>query len=119
MEENNNIIKDKNELTKVLLMGKAGVGKTSIKSLIFQNRLAKDTIDLAFTNELEVTHLRFMKNIYLKLIDCCSREIKQYFDSKKEKIFSKVKLFIFVAEAEKHNHKNENDNLDDLEFFEK
>ena len=119
MEENNNIIKDKNELTKVLLMGKAGVGKTSIKSLIFQNRLAKDTIDLAFTNEVEVTHLRFMKNIYLKLIDCCSREIKQYFDSKKEKIFSKVKLFIFVAEAEKHNHKNENDNLDDLEFFEK
>ena len=119
MEENNNIINIKNDLIKVLLMGKTGVGKTSIKSLIFHNKSPKDTLDLAFTNEVEVTHLRFMKNIYIKILDCCSREIKQYFDSKKEKIFSKVRIFIFVAEAENYNHKNEHDKLDDLIYFEK
>ena len=121
-KENLNIINDnKSPFKKILLMGKIGVGKTSIKSIIFQNKSAKDTLNLAYTNEVEETHLRFMKNISLNLLDCCSKEefIKQYFDTKKNAIFSNVDILVFVVEAENYNHKNENDNLDDIIYFEK
>jgi Ras-related GTP-binding protein A/B len=121
-KENLNVINEnKNPFTKILLMGKMGVGKTSIKSLIFQNKSAKDTLNLAFTNEVEESHLRFMKNISLDLLDCCSKEdfIKQYFDTKKNAIFSNVDILVFVVEAENYNHRNENDNLDDIVYFEK
>ena len=121
-KENLNVINDnKNPFSKILLMGKMGVGKTSIKSIIFQNKSAKDTLNLAFTNEVEESHLKFMKNISLDLLDCCSKEdfIKQYFDTKKNAIFSNVDILIFVVEAENYNHRNENDNLDDIVYFEK
>lgn len=121
-KENLNVINDdKSPFTKILLMGKMGVGKTSIKSIIFQNKSAKDTLNLAFTNEVEESHLRFMKNISLDLLDCCSKEdfIKQYFDTKKNTIFSNVDILVFVVEAENYNHRNENDNLDDIVYFEK
>jgi len=121
-KENLNVINEnKNPFTKILLMGKMGIGKTSIKSIIFQNKSAKDTLNLAFTNEVEESHLRFMKNISLDLLDCCSKEdfIKQYFDTKKNAIFSNVDILIFVVEAENYNHRNENDNLDDIVYFEK
>jgi Ras-related GTP-binding protein A/B len=121
-KENLNVINEnKNPFTKILLMGKMSVGKTSIKSLIFQNKSAKDTLNLAFTNEVEESHLRFMKNISLDLLDCCSKEdfIKQYFDTKKNAIFSNVDILVFVVEAENYNHRNENDNLDDIVYFEK
>ena len=121
-KENLNVINEnKNPFTKILLMGKMVVGKTSIKSIIFQNKSAKDTLNLAFTNEVEESHLRFMKNISLDLLDCCSKEdfIKQYFDTKKNAIFSNVDILIFVVEAENYNHRNENDNLDDIVYFEK
>ena len=121
-KENLNVINEnKNPFTKILLMGKMSVGKTSIKPLIFQNKSAKDTLNLAFTNEVEESHLRFMKNISLDLLDCFSKEdfIKQYFDTKKNAIFSNVDILVFVVEAENYNHRNENDNLDDIVYFEK
>ena len=123
MEEKNNInlVKDENPFIKILLMGKTGVGKTAMKSIIFNNKLAKDTLELAYTNEIEESHLRFMKNISLNLLDCCSKEdyIKQYFDSKKEAIFSKVGILIFIAEIQNIYRKNSHDNLDDTIYFEK
>ena len=121
-KENLNVINEtKNPFTKILLMGKKGVGKTSIKSIIFQNKSAKDTLNLAYTNEVEESHLRFMKNISLDLLDFCSKEdfIKQIFDTKKNTIFSNVDILVFVVEAENYNHRNENDNLDDIVYFEK
>ena len=62
-----------------------------------------------------------MKNISLDLLDCCSKEdfIKQYFDTKKNAIFSNADILVFVVEAENYNHRNENDNLDDIVYFEK
>ena len=123
MEDKNNIniIKNENPFIKILLMGKAGVGKTAMKSIIFHNKSAKDTLELAYTNEIEESHLRFMKNISLNILDCCSKEdyIKQYFDTKKETIFSKVAILIFVAEMQNINRKNSHDNFDDIIYFEK
>jgi Ras-related GTP-binding protein A/B len=119
-KDNLNLIKEK-PFIKILLMGKTGVGKTSIKSIIFENKLPKDTLELACTNEIEESHLKFMKIFSLNLLDFCSKEeyIKEYFDSKKEAIFSNVKIFIFVAEPENYNQRNEKDNLDDIVYFEK
>ena len=118
--DNFNLIKDESVI-KILLMGKTGVGKTSIKSLIFENKLAKDILHLACTNEIEESHFKFMNIFSLHLLDCSSKEdyIKQYFESKKEKLFSNVNIFIFVAESENYNHRNEKDNLDDIVYFEK
>lgn len=36
---------------KVLLMGKSGAGKTSMRSIIFANYMARDTMRLAPTRE--------------------------------------------------------------------
>lgn len=120
-DDNFNLKREEKNFIKILLMGKTGVGKTSMKSIIFQNQSAKDTLDLAYTNEIEETHIKFMKNLYLSILDCCSREhyIKKYFDSKKETLFSNVNILIFVAEAENYNFLNLLDNLDDTVFFEK
>lgn len=120
-DDNFNLKREEKNFIKILLMGKSGVGKTSMKSIIFQNQAAKDTLELAYTNEIEETHIKFMKNIYLSILDCCSREhyIKKYFDSKKETLFSNVSILIFVAEAENYNFLNSQDNLDDTVFFEK
>lgn len=125
MEENDNlniINNEKNDkIKKILLMGKAGVGKTSIKSVIFQYKSPKDTLELANTNEIEISHIRFMKNICIKLLDCCGKEdyIKQYFESKKKSIFSKVDILVFVADAEYNKNHIDRDGLDELIYFEK
>ena len=64
--------------------------------------------------------MRRQRNRYYT-IDAENEEeyIKEYFDSKKEAIFSNVKIFIFVAEPENYNQRNEKDNLDDIVYFEK
>ena len=109
------------QLSKILLMGKASVGKTSMRSIIFANQAPKDTFVFAYTNEVAETKLRFMGNLSFNLFDCGGQGdfIKQYFETKKESIFSNVKVFIFVVEAENYNNRNENDNIDDIEYFQK
>ena len=91
-----NLTKEEKTLYKILLMGKTEVGKTSMKSIIFQNQSGKDTLDLAYTNEIEETRIRFMKNINLSIVDTYSKDnyIKEYFDLKKKSLFSKVDIFV-------------------------
>lgn len=73
-KENLNIINDnKNPFKKIILMGKMGLGMTSLKSMIFQNKSAKDTLNFHMINEVEETHLKFMKNISLDFLDYCKR----------------------------------------------
>ena len=47
---------------KVLLMGKSGSGKTSMRSIIFANYLARDTMRLGPTLGVENSHVRFLGN---------------------------------------------------------
>ena len=116
-----NLTKEEKTLYKILLMGKTEVGKTSMKSIIFQNQSGKDTLDLAYTHEIEETRIRFMKNINLSIVDTYSKDnyIKEYFDLKKKSLFSKVDIFVFVAEAENYNFLDLQNNLDDTTYFEK
>jgi GTPase SAR1 family protein len=83
-------------LYQVLLMGKSGSGKTSMRSIIFANYLglllellacasllvslntfrfslplsARDTFRLGATLEVEHSHVRFLGNLVLNLWDC-------------------------------------------------
>ena len=111
----------KEQLAKILLMGKASVGKTSMRSIIFANQAPKDTFDFGYTQEVSETHLRFMGNLSFNLFDCGGQEdfIKQYFETKRDSIFSHVEVLIFVVEAENPNNRNENDNIEDITYFEK
>lgn len=106
---------------KILLMGKASVGKTSMRSIIFANQAPKDTFVLGYTSEVAETRLKFMGNLIFNLLDCGGQEefIKQYFETKRETIFSKVEVLIFVIEAENIKNPKDTDNIEDLTYFEK
>lgn len=104
-------------IPKILLMGKAGVGKTSMRSIIFANCAPRDTFVLGYTHEVAEIRMRFMGNMMLNLYDCGGQNefIKQYFESKREQIFSCVEILVFVIEAERSKN---NTNNDDLKYFE-
>lgn len=55
---------------KVLLMGKSNAGKTSMRSIIFANFLAKDTMRLGFTHSINESKIRFLGSLSLALWDC-------------------------------------------------
>ena len=55
---------------KVLLMGRSGSGKTSMRSIIFADYLARDTMRLSPTIDVEYSHVRFLGNLHLHLWDC-------------------------------------------------
>ena len=55
---------------KVLLMGRSGSGKTSMRSIIFADYLARDTTRLSPTMDVEYSHVRFLGNLHLHLWDC-------------------------------------------------
>lgn len=116
MEEN----KDK-KVKKMLLMGKAGVGKTSMRSIIFANQAPKDTFVLGYTNSVERADLRFMGDLNFNLFDCGGQEdfIKSYFETKKESIFSEVEVFIFVIAAESEFTSKKESEIEDIMYFEK
>ena len=121
MEEKNEIkleikLEDKNEpeILKVLLVGKKGVGKTAIKSIIFDNLEPQETLNFAPTEEIEETHVNFINNLYIDVLDFGSNEsnIKQSLSTKKELFFSNIGILIYILDAK------EEKNDDDLKLFE-
>ena len=77
---------------KLLLMGKSGSGKTSMRSIIFANYIARDTRRLAATIDVEHSHVRLLGNLTLNLWDCGGQEafMENYFASQRENIFRLV-----------------------------
>lgn len=74
---------------KVLLMGKAHSGKTSMRSIIFANYLARDTMRLSPTLDVEHHHVRFLGDLVLNLWDCGGQDAfyESYFERDRETIF--------------------------------
>lgn len=109
---------NKERIPKILLMGKANVGKTSMRSIIFANCSPRDTFVFGYTHEVAEIRMRFMGNMMLNLYDCGGQNefIKQYLDSKREQIFGSVEILVFVIEAERS--KKDLQNNDDLTYFE-
>lgn len=87
---------------KVLLMGKSGSGKTSMRSIIFANYLARDTMRLSPTLDVEHSHVRFLGNLVLNLWDCGGQDAfyENYFESQRDHIFSNVAVLIYVFDIE-------------------
>eukprot|EP00934_Nitzschia_sp_Nitz4_P002467 Nitzschia sp. Nitz4//scaffold133_size116822//85951//87123//NITZ4_003816-RA/size116822-processed-gene-0.152-mRNA-1//-1//CDS//3329535423//2457//frame0 len=87
---------------KVLLMGKAHSGKTSMRSIIFANYLARDTTRLSPTHDVEHHHVRFLGDLVLNLWDCGGQDafFESYFERDRETIFRSVELLIYVFDIE-------------------
>jgi Ras-related GTP-binding protein A/B len=87
---------------KVLLMGKAHSGKTSMRSIIFANFLARETTRLAPTLDVEHSHVRFLGDLVLNLWDCGGQDAfyESYFERDRETIFRSVELLIYVFDIE-------------------
>lgn len=87
---------------KVLLMGKSGSGKTSMRSIIFSNYIARDTRRLGATLDVEHSHVRFLGNLVLNLWDCGGQEafMENYFTSQRDHIFRNVEVLIYVFDVE-------------------
>lgn len=83
-------------------MGKSGSGKTSMRSIIFANYIAKDTRRLGATIDVEHSHVRFLGNLVLNLWDCGGQEafMENYFVSQRENIFRNVEVLIYVFDVE-------------------
>lgn len=93
--------KDSEQVQKVLLMGRAGSGKTSMRSIIFANYLARDTYRFTFTVDINRSRVRFLGNLVLSLWDCGGQGLfmEQYFQSQKDQIFKNVEVLIYVFEV--------------------
>lgn len=60
----------RNKTSKVLLMGKSGAGKSSMRAIIFSNFVAKDVRRLGATIDIVAHTERFLGNLTLNLWDC-------------------------------------------------
>lgn len=83
-------------------MGKSGSGKTSMRSIIFANYIARDTMRLGATIDVEHSHVRFLGNLVLNLWDCGGQEafMENYFSSQRDHIFRNVEVLIYVFDIE-------------------
>ena len=74
---------DEPKIQKVLLMGRVGAGKTSMRSIIFANYLARDAYRITFTVDVAKCRVRFLGDLVLSLWDCGGQDLfmEQYFQS--------------------------------------
>eukprot|EP00461_Guttulinopsis_vulgaris_P003694 UN03695 len=92
----------KRNSSKVLLMGKSGSGKTSMRSIIFANYVARDTSKLTPTWLFDNTDIKFLGNLVLNLWDCGGQDsfMEKYFESQRDQIFRNVEVLIYVFDVE-------------------
>lgn len=94
-------------------MGKAHSGKTSMRSIIFANYLARDTTRLSPTLDVEHSHVRFLGDLVLNLWDCGGQDAfyESYFERDRETIFRSVELLIYVFDIESDNPEKDFDHF--------
>ena len=98
-------------------MGKSGSGKTSMRSIIFANYLARDTMRLGPTLDVEHSHVRFLGNLVLNLWDCGGQDAfyENYFESQRDHIFRSVELLIYVFDIESEEQGNDDSNRTEID----
>ncbi|KAJ2785545.1 GTP-binding protein gtr1 [Coemansia javaensis] len=94
---------------KLVIMGKSGAGKTSMRSLIFANYTANDTRRLGATIDVEHSTVQFMGDLNLNIWDCGGQHkyLDSYLSEQKENIFGNVEVLIFVFDLETSNKESE------------
>ncbi|KAF1814070.1 ras-related GTP-binding protein-like protein A [Eremomyces bilateralis CBS 781.70] len=87
---------------KVLLMGKSGAGKSSMRSIVFSNYVATDVRRLGATIDVEHSNIKFMGNLTLNLWDCGGQDgfVENYLTHQREHVFGSVAIMIFVFDIE-------------------
>ncbi|ODV93878.1 hypothetical protein PACTADRAFT_45450 [Pachysolen tannophilus NRRL Y-2460] len=93
---------------KLLLMGRSGSGKSSMRSIIFSNYSAFDTRRLGATMDVEHSNLRFLNNMTLNLWDCGGQDvfIENFLNTSTNQpnsnnnIFKKCEVLIHVFDVE-------------------
>ncbi|KAJ5050775.1 uncharacterized protein L3040_002646 [Drepanopeziza brunnea f. sp. 'multigermtubi'] len=87
---------------KVLLMGKSGSGKSSMRSIIFSNYVAKDTRRLGATIDVDLSQVKFLGNLTLNLWDCGGQDafMENYLSQQRQHVFSNVGVLIYVFDIE-------------------
>lgn len=73
-------------------MGRSGVGKTSMHSIIFANYPAKETVGIGYTLGIDENKIRFMGDLTLNLWDCGGQDqlMTHYLTAQKETVFKNV-----------------------------
>ncbi|MCJ1335814.1 GTP-binding protein gtr1 [Bachmanniomyces sp. S44760] len=96
------VAKVKPRKKKVLLMGKSGSGKSSMRSIIFSNYVAKDVRRLGATIDVEHSRVKFLGNLVLNLWDCGGQDAftENYLTSQKTYVFADVGVLIYVFDIE-------------------
>ncbi|SMQ53588.1 unnamed protein product [Zymoseptoria tritici ST99CH_1A5] len=86
---------------KVLLMGRSGAGKSSMRSIIFSNYVAKDVRRLGATVDVEHANIKFMGNLMLNLWDCGGQDsfVESYLTNQRSHVFTSVAVLIFVFDV--------------------
>lgn len=59
-------------------MGRSGSGKTSMRSIIFDNVVARETRNLGATIDVESSQVRFLGDLALDLWDCGGQDCWSY-----------------------------------------
>lgn len=95
-------VQRKQKKKKVLLMGKSGSGKSSMRSIIFSNYVAKDTRRLGATIDVDLSHVKFLGNLTLNLWDCGGQDafMENYLSQQRQHVFSNVGVLIYVFDIE-------------------
>lgn len=90
-------------------MGKSGSGKTSMRSIIFANYIARDTSRLGFTIEVNHCHAKFLGNLHLNLWDCGGQDnfMYQYLEQQRDHIFCNVEVLIYVFDVKSTEKKKD------------
>ncbi|KAK0543726.1 GTP-binding protein gtr1 [Tilletia horrida] len=85
-------------MKKVLLMGKSGSGKTSMRSIIFSGYRSEDTRRLGMTIDVERSQVKFLGNIVLSLWDCGGQQsyMDGYINASSKHVFTSVGVLIYV-----------------------
>jgi len=83
-------------------MGRSGAGKTSMRSIIFSNHVAKDTRRLGATIDVESNQIRFLGEMRLDLWDCGGQEsfLDNFLTTQRDSIFSHVHSLIYIFDVE-------------------
>ena len=87
--------------TQILLMGKSGTGKTSMRSFIFSSYRSEDTKRLGSTIDVEHSHVRFPGNLVLNLWDCGGQTsyMDSYMNAQRNQVFSSVCALVYVVDV--------------------